>query len=131
MILSVNGSASADQAAFPFLPSSTPSMGDAFSLYTMACRPPPMTCGLAEVSEGAPHLKGVGLIVFWPNEGHLYVDNIAVLPQEQGKGVGAALLGFVELQAQRSGLSEIRLYTNAKMVENIRYEVPPKSWRVG
>ncbi len=40
----------------------------------------------------------VGLVVFWPNEDHLYVDNIAVLPEEQGKGVGAALLGFVELQ---------------------------------
>ena len=70
----------------------------------------------------------VGLIVFWPNEDHLYVDNIAVLPEEQGKGVGSALLGFAELQAQRAGLSEIRLYTNAKMVENIQY-YPRKGFR--
>lgn len=63
----------------------------------------------------------VGLIVFWPSEDHLYVDNIAVLPETQGTGVGIALLDFAELQARRAGLGEIRLYTNAKMAENIRY----------
>ena len=70
----------------------------------------------------------VGLIVFWPIEDHLYVDNIAVLPQAQGRGVGSALLDFAELHARRAGLSEIRLYTNAKMVENIRY-YPRKGFR--
>ncbi|MDE0189052.1 MAG: GNAT family N-acetyltransferase [bacterium] len=63
----------------------------------------------------------VGLIVCWPNGDHLYVDNIAVLPQVQGTGVGAALLDFAELQARRAGLSEIRLYTNAEMAQNVQY----------
>ncbi len=63
----------------------------------------------------------VGLIVLWPKEDHLYVDNVAVLPEAQGAGVGAALLGFADLQAQRAGLNEIRLYTNEKMAENIHY----------
>lgn len=63
----------------------------------------------------------VGLIVMWPQQDHLYVDNIAVVPEAQGTGVGSALLGFADQEAQRVGLSEIRLYTHAKMVENIRY----------
>lgn len=63
----------------------------------------------------------VGLIVMWPQESHLYVDNVAVLPEEQGTGVGSALLGLADQEARRAGLSEIRLYTHEKMVENIQY----------
>ncbi len=70
----------------------------------------------------------VGLIVLWPKEDHLYIDNVAVLPEAQGAGVGAALLGFADEQAQRAGLNEIRLYTNEKMTENIHY-YPRKGYR--
>ena len=70
----------------------------------------------------------VGLIVLWPEDDHLYIDNIAVLPEAQGTGVGSALLGFADQEAQRAALSEIRLYTNAKMTENIQY-YPRKGFR--
>ncbi len=70
----------------------------------------------------------VGLIVLWPKEDHLYIDNVAVLPEAQGAGVGAALLGFADAQAQRSGMNEIRLYTNEKTTENITY-YPKKGYR--
>ncbi|MXW60024.1 MAG: GNAT family N-acetyltransferase [Acidimicrobiia bacterium] len=70
----------------------------------------------------------VGLIVLWPKEDHLYVDNVAVLPEAQGAGVGAALLSFADAQAQRAGMNEIRLYTNEKMTENITY-YPRKGYR--
>lgn len=70
----------------------------------------------------------VGLIVLWPKEDHLYIDNVAVLPEAQGAGVGAALLGFADAQAQRAGLNEVRLYTNEKMTENIQY-YPKKRYR--
>ena len=70
----------------------------------------------------------VGLIVLWPKEDHLYIDNVAVLPQAQGAGVGAALLGFADAQAQRASQNEIRLYTNEKMTENIQY-YPKKGYR--
>ena len=63
----------------------------------------------------------VGLIVMWPHENHLYVDNVAVLPEDQGTGVGSALLALADQEARRAGLSEIRLYTHEKMVENIQY----------
>ncbi|MYB27982.1 MAG: GNAT family N-acetyltransferase [Acidimicrobiaceae bacterium] len=70
----------------------------------------------------------VGLIVMWPKEDHLYIDNIAVLPEEQGTGVGSALLAHADREAQRVGFSEIRLYTHAKMTENIQY-YPRKGFR--
>lgn len=70
----------------------------------------------------------VGLIVLWAKEDHLYIDNVAVLPEAQGAGVGAALLGFADTEAERAGLNEIRLYTNEKMAESIRY-YPKKGYR--
>lgn len=70
----------------------------------------------------------VGLIVLCPKEDHLYIDNVAVLPEAQGAGVGAALLGFADAQAQQAGLDEIRLYTNEMMTENIQY-YPKKGYR--
>ena len=33
----------------------------------------------------------VGLIVLWPEDDHLFVDNIAVRPEAQGSGVAARL----------------------------------------
>ena len=70
----------------------------------------------------------VGLIVFWPIDDHLYVDNIAVFPETQGTGVGAALLGFAELHARRAGLREIRFTQTQRMVENLQY-YPRKGFR--
>ncbi len=63
----------------------------------------------------------VGVIVMWPEEDHLYVDNVAVLPELQGRGVGAALLRVAEVTARESDRAEIRLYTNAAMTANLDY----------
>jgi GNAT superfamily N-acetyltransferase len=49
----------------------------------------------------------------------LGIANIAVLSTEQGKGYGGRLLAFAEEEAKRRGYSEIRLYVNALMRENI------------
>ncbi len=51
-------------------------------------------------------------------EGFL-LDNIAVLPDWQGKGHGRALIEFAESEARRRGWQELRLYTHALMTENI------------
>jgi len=51
-------------------------------------------------------------------EGFL-LDNIAVLPDCQGKGHVRALIAFAEAEARRRGWREIRLYTHALMTENI------------
>jgi len=63
----------------------------------------------------------VGLLVLVPGPDHLLLENIAVDPAAQGRGVGARLLATAEEQAAALGLSEIRLYTNVAMTENLSY----------
>jgi ribosomal protein S18 acetylase RimI-like enzyme len=50
---------------------------------------------------------------------HLLLESIAVAPQAQGRGYGALLLRRADDDAREAGLSEVRLYTNAAMTENI------------
>jgi len=69
-----------------------------------------------------------GLIVLLPAEDHLLLDNIAVDPARQGRGVGRALMGFAEREAVRRGYTELRLYTHEKMTENLAM-YPALGWR--
>ncbi|MEM9654837.1 MAG: GNAT family N-acetyltransferase [Actinomycetota bacterium] len=62
-----------------------------------------------------------GAIVLWPRDKHLYIDNIAVRPDVQGNGVGAALLALADDECRTIGHSELRLYTNEVMTENVRF----------
>jgi glutathione S-transferase len=61
----------------------------------------------------------VGVLVLEEAEASLLLDNIAVLPECQGKGHGRRLLQFAETEARRRGIEEIHLYTHALMAENI------------
>jgi GNAT superfamily N-acetyltransferase len=65
--------------------------------------------------------EAIGLIVLTPYPDHLLLENVAVVPAAQGRGVGTRLLAFAEERARALGLQEIRLYTNAAMTENIAY----------
>ena len=60
-----------------------------------------------------------GFIVFFPEDGHMFLENVAVMPQAAGKGVGKSLTGFCEDEAKRLGLGSVKLYTNEKMIENL------------
>lgn len=60
-----------------------------------------------------------GLIVLIRAPDHLFVENIAVDPSRQRSGIGRALLGYAEGYARMHGLSELRLYTNEAMTENL------------
>jgi GNAT superfamily N-acetyltransferase len=61
-----------------------------------------------------------GLIVLVERADHLLVQNVAVDPAWQGRGLGRALLARAEEEARGRGLGELRLYTNAAMHENLR-----------
>lgn len=54
-----------------------------------------------------------------PEDTALLIENIAVAPGRQGRGIGRHLLAFAETEARRQSYAWIRLYTNEKMVENI------------
>lgn len=60
-----------------------------------------------------------GLVVLEPGDGYLLVDNVAVDPAAQGRGVGRRLLAFAEDHARAAGCAEVRLYTNERMAANI------------
>ena len=77
-----------------------------------------VAAGQAWVLEENGMLAGV-LVLEDAGDGTLLLDNVAVAPSAQGKGLGRALIAFAEAEAQRRGLREVRLYTNVLMTENL------------
>jgi len=61
----------------------------------------------------------VGLIETKQLPDHLWIENIAVSPDAQGRGFGKHLLALADEKAARSGCSEIRLLTNEAFAANI------------
>jgi GNAT superfamily N-acetyltransferase len=66
----------------------------------------------------SPDLIGL-LILRVTDDGALMVENVAVDPPAQGRGLGRALLAFAEQQARERGIGELRLYTHERMRSNI------------
>ncbi len=50
---------------------------------------------------------------------HLLVENVAVSPSFQGRGLGRKLMAHAETLARELGFGTIRLYTNQRFAENI------------
>ena len=68
------------------------------------------------VSDG---LAIAGVLVLKSADKGLLLENIAVRPDMQGKGVGRMLLEKAEHEALARGLESLSLYTHQKMTENI------------
>ena len=49
----------------------------------------------------------------------MVLENVAVRPSAQGRGLGLQLIAFAEKEARSRGHVVLRLYTNAKMEPNI------------
>jgi GNAT superfamily N-acetyltransferase len=64
--------------------------------------------------------KIVGLIETSPKEDHVWIENIAVRPDQQRNGFGKALIAKAEQLAMDANLSELRLLTNAAFESNIQ-----------
>jgi GNAT superfamily N-acetyltransferase len=62
-----------------------------------------------------------GVLAALPRPDHRLVENLAVHPRFQRHGVGSRLRALAEARARALGRPEVRLYTNARMIENLRY----------
>ena len=62
--------------------------------------------------------NAAALLVLESFDRYLLVYSVAVLPAYQRRGLAARLLAFADEQARFAGYSEIRLYTNEKMLRN-------------
>jgi ribosomal protein S18 acetylase RimI-like enzyme len=60
-----------------------------------------------------------GLIETIEQPDHLLIENVAVAPAFQGKGIGRRLMAHAEQLAAELGRTELRLYTNARFAENV------------
>ncbi|MGK5113133.1 GNAT family N-acetyltransferase [Geodermatophilus sp. CPCC 205506] len=94
-------------------------------------RPAPLSADHAALlAEGVVFVTGLaelppagsleGLVVLRPEPRTLCIDNVAVHPRVQGRGLGRRLLAFAEAEARRLGLPAMRLYTHERMRSNLR-----------
>ena len=100
---------------------------DAYAMYVprIGREPAPVTAdharlvaaGRTSVIEADGEVAGV--IVLIPGGDHLLVENVAVAPKAQGRGLGRELMAFAERRAAQLGMAELRLYTNQLMTENL------------
>jgi GNAT superfamily N-acetyltransferase len=63
----------------------------------------------------------LALIEVIPAAAHLLIENIAVRPDQQRKGIGSKLLLHAEGLARSLGFDETRLYTNAAFDSNLSF----------
>ncbi|MDA8318874.1 MAG: GNAT family N-acetyltransferase [Actinomycetota bacterium] len=75
-----------------------------------------------EIDAGCVWVLGepiAGLIVLIERDDGLLIENVAVDPAEQGRGLGRVLLEFAEREAAARGLPRLTLYTNEVMTDSL------------
>ncbi len=91
---------------------------------TMGFRPGPMDDDyVARIQAGQVWVLDDGgiaaIVVLEPGEGWVMLDNVAVHPERQGKGLGRRMIAFAAAEARRRSARELRLYTHALMASNL------------
>lgn len=87
--------------------------------------PAPMRADYAaHITRGEAHVAEdgggfLGYVVFFPEDGAMMLDSVAVMPGAEGQGIGRRLIALCEEAALAGGLPAVRLYTNAKMTGNL------------
>ena len=91
-------------------------------LTRMDKRPAPMFRDYGpSVEDGTTWVAGspvVAVLTLYPREDHLLVENVAIHPDAQGRGLGRALMEFAEQEATRGGFTRMALVTHEAMTEN-------------
>jgi ribosomal protein S18 acetylase RimI-like enzyme len=85
-------------------------------------RPAPLDADYAElIAAGSVHVTDDvdGVLVLAVEEDALVVENVAVRPDRQGRGIGRQLLAFAESKAAELGLPAVRLYAHERMTSNV------------
>jgi len=62
----------------------------------------------------------IGVVVLIQRDAGMLLDNIAVHPDHQGRGLGRRLVEFAESETRKQGYSHLDLYTHELMTENIQ-----------
>ena len=62
-----------------------------------------------------------GVIEIIPAADHLLLENLAITPAHQGKGLGRRLMARVEALARARGMTLVRLYTNKAFASNLAF----------
>ncbi len=62
----------------------------------------------------------VGLIETMAHDDHIWIENVAMAPEAQGRGIGEMLLESAERKAVETGCRELRLLTNGAFEANVR-----------
>ena len=88
--------------------------------------PKPMTADYAEALRNHRfdllYVDGTlaALIETMKEADHLLIENVAVSPAFQGRGLGRKLMAHAEELAASSGFGVVRLYTNKRFDENVQ-----------
>jgi len=61
----------------------------------------------------------VGMLETMLEDDHLWIENVCVAPQAQGRGIGRLLLELAEEKAREAGRRELRLLTNGAFEANV------------
>jgi N-acetylglutamate synthase-like GNAT family acetyltransferase len=89
-------------------------------------KPAPMTADFtAQIAAGIVYVATdedatfQGFVVFYAQEEHVLLENVAVLPSAAGRGVGKSLISFCESAGRQLGMNAVHLYTNEMMTDNL------------
>lgn len=87
--------------------------------------PAPMVADFtAQIAASQVHVaqeagRFMGFVTFFPEDGYMFLEAVAVTPAAKGRGIGGRLIGYCEDHARGLRLASVRLYTNEKMAANL------------